>query len=389
MIIYLQELNIKFKNIFPLILFLIPFIPHAEIYGPYIHTDDIPVFLFLTIAIFYILKEKMYVLGLTGKFLFIFLFYIILQNFYLNNTFLSSDIYRFTFYIVLYIYTTNMKEKNQENNIPLLSFLLLSIFSVLSFLFEINLGNDGYQTWNIGFNPSELDYLKGRVNGFQAGGPNSFADLVTVLSIYCIYKYKNVYSLFIAPLALIAVAVTYSRFSLIVLVLFLISKLVKEKLYSYLFLFLCLLFIIGISLGIYERFINDDNNGISDRVLMLESSIDYYLESSVVSKMIGNGSNELIFQSSNVYLIDDFKENPYSYGPHNSFIFYLINYGLFGLILYLLVFYELLKKGRKSDFNLITILAFLVLSLTTDLLHNHSVSWFFYFVYFSYLKIEN
>ena len=122
---------------------------------------------------------------------------------------------------------------------------------------------------------------------------------------------------------------------------------------------------------------------------MLEASTEYYSESSLESKLIGNGSNQLIFQSDNVYLYDEFDKNPYSYGPHNSFIFYLINYGLFGLILYILIFTSLFKKGFSFNANLITVIAYLILSLTTDLLHNHSVSWFLYFVYFSYIKTEN
>ena len=102
--------------------------------------------------------------------------------------------------------------------IPLILFIYLAVtFAIIGYIFEINLGNDDYQTWNIGFNPSDLDYLKGRMNGFQAGGPNSFADLITITAVYSLFKYKNSYALFIVPLALIAVIVTYSRFSLIVL----------------------------------------------------------------------------------------------------------------------------------------------------------------------------
>ena len=42
---------------------------------------------------------------------------------------------------------------------------------------------------------------------------------------------------------------------------------------------------------------NDDNNGISDRLLMLEASTDYFISSSLELKLIGNGSNQLIFES--------------------------------------------------------------------------------------------
>ena len=272
--------------------------------------------------------------------------------------------------------------------LPLILFMFLAGFSIIGYIFEINLGNDAYQTWNIGFNPSDLDYLKGRMNGFQAGGPNSFADLITITAVYSLFKYKNSYALFIVPLALIAVIVTYSRFSLIVLILFTFIKFIKDRLYAQLIVSVLVLSIAVIQLGVYERFMNDDNNGISDRLLMLAASTDYFISSSIELKLIGNGSNKLIFESNNIYLYDEFEKNPYSYGPHNSFIFYLINYGIVGVTLYILIFMTLFKRKLVFDFNLITLTVFFILSFSTDLLHNHSVSWLLYIVYFSHIKSE-
>ena len=331
----------------------------------------------------------MFYLGVTGKYFLAFIIFLIIQNIYINQSVLSSDIYRFLFYFVLYAFITNSKEELKNLNFPIILFIFLSTFSIISYLLEINLGVDDYQTWNIGFNPSELDYLKGRTNGFQAGGPNSFADLITITAIYSLFKYKNTYALFIIPLSLIGVIVTYSRFSLIVLISFIFLKLIKEKLYIQLLGSLLILLISANTLGVYERFLNDDNNGISDRLLMLQASTEYYSESSIESKLFGNGSNQLIFQSENVYLYDEFDNNPYSYGPHNSFIFYLINYGLFGVLLFILIFTSLFKRGFNFNANFITVIVFLVLSMATDLLHNHSVAWLLYFAYFSYIKTEN
>ena len=381
-------LNINFKNIFPSILFLIPLIPHFEIYGPYLHTDDLPILIFIPIAIAYIIKHKMFVLDMTGKYIFLFLIFLILQNLYINQSILSSDIYRFVFYLILYIYMTNNEGQFNYFYMPLILFIYLAVFAITGYIFEINLGNDDYQTWNIGFNPSDLDYLKGRMNGFQAGGPNSFADLITITAVYSLFKYKKSYALFIVPLALIAVIVTYSRFSLIVLILFIFIKFIKDRLYAQLIVSVLVLSIAAIQLGVYERFMNDDNNGISDRLLMLEASTDYFISSSLELKLIGNGSNQLIFESNNIYLYDEFEKNPYSYGPHNSFIFYLINYGLVGVALYILIFMTLFKRKLVFDFNLITLTVFFILSLSTDLLHNHSVSWLLYIVYFSHIKSE-
>ena len=330
----------------------------------------------------------MFTLDITGKYIFLFLLFLIFQNLYINQSFLSSDIYRFVFYFILYVYMTNNEVHFDYLYFPLILFIYLAGFAIIGYIFEINLGNDDYQTWNIGFNPSNLDYLKGRMNGFQAGGPNSFADLITVTGVYSLFKYKNSYVFFIVPIALIAVIVTYSRFSLVVLVLFTLIKFIREKLYTQLFVTMIVLSIAAIPLGVYERFMNDDNNGISDRVLMLEASTEYFISSSLELKLIGNGSNQLIFQSNNIYLYDEFDKNPYSYGPHNSFIFYLINYGIVGVLLYFLIFINLFKRKLVFDFNLISLTVFFILSMSTDLLHNHSVSWLLYFLYFSYLKAE-
>ena len=330
----------------------------------------------------------MFTLDITGKYIFLFLLFLIFQNLYINQSFLSSDIYRFVFYFILYVYMTNNEVHFDYLYFPLILFIYLAGFAIIGYIFEINLGNDDYQTWNIGFNPSNLDYLKGRMNGFQAGGPNSFADLITVTGIYSLFKYKNSYVFFIVPIALIAVIVTYSRFSLVVLVLFTLIKFIREKLYTQLFVTMIVLSIAAIPLGVYERFMNDDNNGISDRVLMLEASTEYFISSSLEIKLIGNGSNQLIFESNNIYLYDEFDKNPYSYGPHNSFIFYLINYGIVGVLLYFLIFINLFKRKLVFDFNLISLTVFFILSMSTDLLHNHSVSWLLYFLYFSYLKAE-
>ena len=82
--------------------------------------------------------------------------------------------------------------------------------------------------------------------------------------------------------------------------------------YAQLIVSVLVLSIAVIQLGVYERFINDDNNGISDRLLMLEASTEYFISSSLELKLIGNGSNQLIFESNNIYLYDD-KYNCKSY----------------------------------------------------------------------------
>ena len=124
---------------FPTILFLIPIIPHFEIYGPYLHTDDLPILIFISIAITYIIKHKMFVLDMTGKYIFLFLIFLILQNLYINQSVLSSDIYRFVFYFILYIYMSNNKNQFHYFYLPLILFVFLAGFAI-TVLPEISAG---------------------------------------------------------------------------------------------------------------------------------------------------------------------------------------------------------------------------------------------------------
>ena len=82
---------------------------------------------------------------------------------------------------------------------------------------------------------------------------------------------------------------------------------------------------------------------------------------------------------------ENFDENTVSYGPHNSFLFIILNYGVLGLILYLLIFKNIIAYTvrLKTLFNLsphfYVVAAFFVLSFSSDILQNHSISWYLYY----------
>ena len=166
------------------------------------------------------------------------------------------------------------------------------------------------------------------------------------------------------------------------------AKLLKDRMYWLLLVVLAIFLIASLSLGVADRFLNDDNNGISDRLSMLNAAFEYYSSSSLKAKLIGVGSNQVIFLSDNVLSFDDFKDNPFSFGPHNSFVFYLINYGIIGLVLFFLIFFQLFTN-IKLKASVIAVFSIFLLSFSTDLLHNHSVSWILYYFYFSSLSSEN
>ena len=371
------------------ILFFIPIIPHLNIVENFLHTDDLPIIIFVCLATYEILRKKKLIFDDNFKYLIFFIAYITIQNYVINKTFLSSDSLRFSFYLLLFVYVVNFKIYiNFQSQISyLLSFLTL--FSITSYFFEFDFGRDIYQTWNIGFNESNLEYLKGRINGFQAGGPNSFADLITLLTIYIIFKVDDKKAILIASTSFLAILFTYSRFSIIVLFLFVLYRIYMSKYKKYIIYFVILLLIVSYTFGLIERFLNDDNSGISDRILMVTASIEYFLDLDLLDKIFGVGSNQLIFLSDEVLKFSEFNKNPYSYGPHNSYIFYLINYGFIGFSLLILFIFKFINLKNSSESRKFVLISFLLLNFSTDLFFNHSVSWLFYLILFHFENMEN
>jgi len=370
-------------------LFFIPIIPHLNIVENFLHTDDLPIIIFVSLSIYEILRKKKLIFDVNLKYLIIFITYITIQNYVINKTFLSSDSLRFTFYLLLFVYVINFKIYiNFQSQISfLLSFLTL--FSITTYFFEIDFGSDIYQTWNIGFNESNLEYLKGRINGFQAGGPNSFADLITLLTIYIIFKVDDKKAFLVASTSFLAILFTYSRFSIIVLFIFVLYRIYMSKYKKYIIYFVILLLIVSYFFGLIERFLNDDNSGISDRILMMNASIEYFLNLDLLEKIFGVGSNQLIFLSDEVFNLSEFNKNPYSYGPHNSYIFYLINYGILGFSLLILFIFKFIKLKNTSESRKFVLISFLLLNFSTDLFFNHSVSWLFYLILFHFENKDN
>ena len=370
-------------------LFFIPIIPHLNIVENFLHTDDLPIIIFVSLSIYEILRKKKIIFDDNIKYLIIFITYITIQNYVINKTFLSSDSLRFSFYLLLFVYVINFKIYiNFQSQISfLLSFLTL--FSITTYFFEIDFGSDIYQTWNIGFNESNLEYLKGRINGFQAGGPNSFADLITLLTIYIIFKVDDKKAFLVASTSFLAILFTYSRFSIIVLFIFVLYRIYMSKYKKYIIYFVILLLIVSYTFGLIERFLNDDNSGISDRILMVTASIEYFLDLDLLDKIFGVGSNQLIFLSDEVFNLSEFNKNPYSYGPHNSYIFYLINYGILGFSLLILFIFKFIKLKNTSESRKFVLISFLLLNFSTDLFFNHSVSWLFYLILFHFENKDN
>ena len=388
----------KIKRLSPLnILFLIPLIPHFNIIEDIIHTDDMPVVLFIILVFFRIRSLFKNFKPIKGYLLIdIFILYLLIQNIYLGNGYFNNEIIRFAFYALIFFFVLGNKMGTFYDYMPIYLFIFCSSFSIMSYFFSINLGTDLYNNWNIGLNLSDIDYIKGRVNGFQAGGPNSYADLITVTGIYTVFKLDDNYFPYISSLAIFGCFFTYSRFSLIVLIIFIIIRVfsTQSKMLSFGIIFASIF--VCVNFGFIERFTNDDNSGIQDRVDMSIGAMDYLLEDTLINNLIGRGHDSFIVSGNEIIKSENFDQNIVSYGPHNSFLFIILNYGVFGLILYLLIFKNIIvyTLKLKTLINLsphfYVVAAFFVLSFSSDLLQNHSISWYLYLSSFLLMReIQN
>jgi hypothetical protein len=393
-----QLLLKKIKSLSPLnILFLIPLVPHFNIIEDIFHTDDLPVLLFLVLFFTRIMSLFDNFKRIKGYLVIdFFILYLLIQNIYLRNGSFNIEILRFAFYALVFFFILGSKMESFYDYLPVYLFIFCSSFSIIAYFFSINLGTDLYNNWNIGLNLSDIEYIKGRVNGFQAGGPNSYADLIVVTGIYTIFKLDDNYFPYISVLAILGCFFTYSRFSLIVLVIFIMLRAfsTQSKMLSIGTIFASIL--ICANFGLIERFSNDDNSGIQDRVDMSVGAAEFILEDTLVNNLIGRGHNSFIVSGDEIIKSENFNENTVSYGPHNSFLFIILNYGVLGLILYLLIFKNIIiyTFRLKTLFNLsphfYVVAAFFVLSFSSDILQNHSISWYLYLSSFLFMReIQN
>ena len=379
----------KIRTNYIYLIFLIPIIPHFETSFTFLHTDDIPIILYF--IAFFIFENRKKVLIKVRKFLPITLFisYLLIQNLALSRDVVNTEIFRYVFYLLIFIHLSQIiQEYDYLKNIPVYLFFFLSSFSILSYSFKLNLGTDSYNYWNIGLNLNQWGFTPGRVNGFQAGGPNSFGDLICILGLFTLVRIKQPYKPFVIVLSLIACFFTYSRSSLLVLI-FLILVYVffnNDKRKNLTCMTLALLFLLNF--GFIERFTSEkETEGIQDRIEMQTATAGYLSNLHVSNLLIGNGYNNVGVVNDNVGNIEDFDDDLRVTGPHNSYLFFILKYGIIGFVLYSIIFLKLIKtifekrlKDLTLDSSVISISAFLILGLASDLLHNHSVVWLMYFL---------
>lgn len=379
----------KIQSHYIYLIFFIPLAPHFQTNFSFLHVDDIPIVLYL--LIFFVFENKKKFVFEIKNFIPIALFisYLLIQNIVLSRESINTEIFRYFFYLLIFIHLSKVIQKNDSvKNLPMYLFLFLSCFSILSYFFKLNLGTDSYDYWNIGLNLNQWGFTPGRVNGFQAGGPNSFGDLICILGLFTLVRIKQSYKSFVIILSLVACFFTYSRSSLLVLTFLILVFIIfndnkRKNLASLILAFLFLL-----NFGLIERFTSEkETEGIQDRIEMQTATAGFLSNSNISNLLIGNGYNNIGVVNDKVGNIEDFNDDLRVTGPHNSYLFFILKYGIIGFILYSSIFLKLLQKIFKSslkdsvsDASVLSIFAFIILGIASDLLHNHTVVWLMYYL---------
>ena len=370
------------------LVFLIPLTPHIEISNN-LQLDDIPVVLFFvlfTLNIFFKNINKFYFKE--GAAISLFITYISIQNYVINENFLFSDVIRYIFYLLLLVTILNLKSSKFLDKYLFSLLLFLSFFSIVSYYFKLDFGVDSYNYWKIGFNSNNWIFTDGRINGLQAGGPNAFGGIISCLGLYCIPNLKGNLKDFIIFVSLLACFFTYSRAALVVFVMLLLFYVILNKDYLR-SLTIIITLLITINFGLIDRFTSEsETEGVEDRVQMQQASFKDISTRSFQENIFGYGFDNFGIVRNELKSIDDFSEDLRPTGPHNSFLFIILNYGFFGLFLFLNIFFKEFMTFLKSfndnlvKSNYLFLGGFVALSFTGDFIQNHSISVLFFLIFF-------
>tara|TARA_B100001113_G_scaffold162295_1_gene132830 strand:- start:547 stop:1728 length:1182 start_codon:yes stop_codon:yes gene_type:complete len=367
---------------------LIPITPHIEIFDN-LQLDDIPVLLFFilfTLNIFLKNIQKFYIKEIIPISLFI--SYIFIQNFFINEDLLFSDLIRYIFYLTLLVTILNLENLKFLDKYLFSLLVFLSLFSIITYFFKLDFGVDSYNYWKIGFNSNNWIFTKGRINGLQAGGPNAFGAIISCLGLYCIPNQKGNLKDIIIFISLFGCFLTYSRASLIVFVFLLFVYVLSVKDYRRIFTIVITL-LITINFGLIDRFTSEsETEGVEDRVQMQQASFKDISSRSVQENIFGYGFDNFGIVRNELKSTEEFSDNLRPTGPHNSFLFIILNYGFFGFLLFLNIFLKefmsFIKLIKENIIKSIYLFlgGFVALSFTGDFIQNHSISVLFFLLFF-------
>ena len=131
-----------------------------------------------------------------------------------------------------------------------------------------------------------------------------------------------------------------------------------------------------------------ETEGIQDRVQMQQATVLDISNRSLESNLFGYGHGNFRVIRNDIKQTSEFDEGLRPTGPHNSFLFLILDYGFVGLLLFLTICLNpLLEFLKNIKYNLLKpeylfLGCFVGLSITGDFIQNHSISVLFFLVLF-------
>jgi hypothetical protein len=287
--------------------------------------------------IIYIIIDKKLIIKFNGLFLILLTYIIILTLLSLIRGQFSIIFFMFSSIILLiylhqFFFNANEQKIDNRTKMVLNAVLIISLtFIGFSFYFLCKY-KEGYLT-TIFLNRNTFSLIL--LWGFWA---------ITLLGIY--YPQRIIYKIF-KVILFFSIMATGSRASILGLIIFWTFPKMKIRIPIVLFIGCLLIFIAGSQLKDYYRI----EKGLSHREYLWKASVDIWKKSPI----IGHGYNSNIKLLSKNPIIRNFADELLrGKSPHNTYIRYLVDFGLIGLLVYLSVWILVLKQLWENRENIIS-----------------------------------
>ena len=94
--------------------------------------------------------------------------------------------------------------------------------------------------------------------------------------------------------------------------------------------------LITVNFGLVERFTSEaETQGIEDRIQMQQASVSDISSRNLSQNILGYGHGNFGVVRDQIKSLEEFSKDLRPTGPHNSFLFVVLDYGFLGLILFL------------------------------------------------------
>lgn len=191
-----------------------------------------------------------------------------------------------------------------------------------------------------------------------------FIGIVSLVSLFMYQKNKEKVKLFYAisfVVFFVAICLLLSRGTILFLIISLayyfrknVFRLSSIKYYILIALLLCVSYQMGFFDSVIERFLSEDFATGSGRINIWRQGIDTFFNKDLFVILFGAGAN----QASTMAVSGDI-----NWSPHNNYLEILYNYGIFGLIIFVLFFMSLFFTSKTNEKQ--TMIVYIILSCIT------------------------